>query len=193
MSSEITKSTNAHVRRTRVHEFTAELDLRTRVVRVLWQRGTAAAVNIGSGTWEPLPAPLGDLRGRIAGEGMHRRTRALFEYGFGRGDPSWSYADGPWVAARGDALDAGLAAVDADSLAKVMWLFYRDRWPLELADGCGWGPGGHAPLIAVALAEPGRMRARWDLLILTGGLRWRTEDGSLDDMTGEPLPADFYT
>jgi len=47
-------------------------------------------------------------------------------------------------------------------------------------------------MIAAALAEPQRLRARWDLLILTGGLRWRTQDGDLEDGAGEPILDDFH-
>ncbi len=183
---------NARVRRSRVDEYTAVLDLLTREIRVEWQRGSAAAVNVASGTWEPLPAPLGDLRGRIVGDSIHKRTRARFEHGLARGDQTWSYTNGPWVTARQQALDAGVAESDADNLCKVMWLFYRNRWPLEFAAGCGWGVDGVAPLIAAVLADPRRMRARWDLLTLTGGLRWRTEEGDLDDVNGEPILDDFY-
>lgn len=192
MVTEIADAAAPRVRRSRVDEFTAELDLSTRVVQLTWQPATGDAVSVGEGTWEPLPEPLGDLRGRLVGPAMHRRTRALFEYGLARGDSTWTYTHGPWVAARDAALLAGVGDRDAESLGKVMWLFYRDRWPLELSDGCGWGADGYAGMIAAVLADPRRLRARWDLLLLTGGLRWRTQDGDLEDITGEPILDDFY-
>lgn len=190
MVTEALDLTNA-VRRSSVDDFIAELDLSTRVIKLWWQRGNSARVSVAGGTWAPLPDPLGDRRGRIVGHSMHPRTRARFEYRLARGERSWSYAHGPWMAAEQAALLAGVDQADAESLRKVMWLFYRNRWPIEFADGCGWGAHGHAPLIAAALAEPLRLRARWDLLILTGGLRWRTEDGD-HDVTGEPILDDFY-
>jgi hypothetical protein len=192
MLEKIAESTDGHVRRSRVDEFTAELDLSTRAIKVSWQRGVAPAVSVGSGTWQPLPRPLGDLRGRIVAHCMQRRTRALFEYRLARGDHSWSYTHGPWVTARQAAMHAGVGEVDAESLRKVMWLFYRNRWGLDLSEGCGWGPDSYAPMIAAVLADPRRLRARWELLIMTGGLRWPVADGDLHDVTGEPILDDFY-
>lgn len=192
MVHEILASENVRIRRSVVDEFTAELDLESRAIQVWWQREAGKRVRVGVGTWEPLPRPLGDLRGRIIGHGMDRRTRALFEYRLARGDRSWSYTHGPWVTARQMAMLAGVEDTDAESLRKVMWLFYRNRWPLEFSEGCGWGEDSYAAMISAVLSEPQRMRARWDMLILTGGLRWPVEDGDLQDVAGEPILDDFY-
>src|SRR5688572_14457421 len=97
MVADFMELANSLLRRSSVDDFTAELDLSTRTIKVWWQRGGASPVSVGGGTWVPLPKPLGDLRGRITGHCMHHRTRALFEYRLARGDRTWSYTHGPWV------------------------------------------------------------------------------------------------
>jgi len=49
-------------------------------------------------------------------------------------------------------------------------------------------------LIAAALADPQRMRARWEVLLRTGGLRWPPDDGDLEEVRDDGDPwDDFYT
>ncbi|WAS93670.1 hypothetical protein [Nannocystis punicea] len=180
------------IRRARVEVFGAELDLLTRAVTISWHRPSKPPLVVGEGTWIPLPEPMGDLRGRLAVEGVHRRTCALLEYQLARGNRNWTYESGPWILAEAAARDAGLDGLAAGALRKVLWLFYRNCWPLQFADGCGWGSGGYAPLIAAALADPAHMRARWELLILTGALRRPAAEGDLERVAGDPLGEEFY-
>lgn len=183
---------DSRIRRARVEVFGAELDLGTRAVTISWYRPGKTPLVIGEGTWVPLPEPMGDLRGRLVVDGVDRRTCAMFESQLARGNQAWSYDDGPWIGAERAAQGVGVADYEAELLRKVLWLFYRNRWPMQFADGCGWGTDGYAPLIAAALADPARARARWELLVLTGGLQWHTAEGDLDRVAGEPHGADFY-
>ncbi|MBZ5707804.1 hypothetical protein [Nannocystis pusilla] len=188
----ISTRVESRIRRARVEVFGAELDLCTRAVTVYWHRHGKAPLAIGEGTWLPLPEPMGDLRGRLIVDGIDRRTCAALESQLARGNQAWSYDAGPWIGAERAARAAGVDAYNAVMLRKVLWLFYRNRWPLQFADGCGWGSDGYAPLIASALADPARARARWELLILTGALQWPMTQGDLDRVAGEPHGEDFY-
>jgi hypothetical protein len=200
MFGKISNARPSRIRRARVDCFEAELDLAARVVSISWRRdgkapmllGDKAPMLLGEGVWTPLPPPMGDLRGKIMIDHVEPRTRALFEYQFGRGNRAWSYDDGPWITAQQTARAAGVADADTELLRKVLWLFYRNRWPLQFAVGCGWGADGYGPMIKDALARPGHMRARWELLILTGALQFPRADGNLDDVDGELLRDDFY-
>lgn len=192
MSALNSRAADLRIRRARVDDFGAELDLHSRTISLTWQRAGKAPVVVGAGAWRPLPEPLGDLRGWIVTDCMERRLCTMLEYGLGRGDVTWSYEHGPWVTAERDARQAGVGEPEAAALRNVMWLFYRNRWPLRFAEGCGWGVQGHAPLIASALADPARARARWELLILTGALQWRACDGDLDALAGDAIIDDFY-
>lgn len=144
------------------------------------------------GCWRPLPAPMGDLRGSISADSIERRVRAHFEFRFGRGNRTWSYDQGPWIAAERAAQAAGVGPHRASLIRKLMWLFYRNRWPLQFAAGCGWGAQGPEPLIVAALADPVRARARAELLILTGGLQRPAHDGDLEEIGGDALLDNFY-
>lgn len=186
------RATDSRIRRARVDCFDAELDLNRRTISISWQRPGKLPLHLEQGVWLPLPAPMGDLRGSISADAIERRTRALLEFLFGRGNRTWSYDHGPWIAAERAALAAGVGAHQADLIHKLMWLFYRNRWPLQFSAGCGWGAGGPAPLIAAALADPARARARAELLILTGALRWPMRDGDLEEIAGDALVDNFY-
>lgn len=183
---------DSRIRRARVEVFGAELDLRTRAATVFWHRSGKKPLVIGEGTWVPLPEPMGDLRGRLAVEGVERRTCALLERRLARGNRDWTYESGPWIGAEVTARAAGVEALAADALRKVLWLFYRNRWPLQFADGCGWGSSGYGPLIAAALADPAHMRARWELLILTGALQRPASEGDLERTAGDSHSEEFY-
>lgn len=186
------RATDSRIRRASVDCFAAELDLITRTISISWHRPGKVPLLLEEGTWLPLPAPMGDLRGSISADSVERRIRALLEFRFGRGNRTWSYDHGPWIAAERAARVVGVDAHDAGLIRKLMWLFYRNRWPVQFAAGCGWGVEGSAPLIAGALAEPIRMRARSELLILTGGLQWPAHDGDLDEVAGDALIDNFY-
>lgn len=182
----------AQIRRTRVGHYAADLDLTTGVVSVFHhERGRSTGL-VGRGRWIALPEPLGDLRGRIVLDGLDARTCAMLECSFGRGNPAWSYDEGPWVAAEHSALAAGIGDYEAEMLRKVMWMFYRQRWPLKFAATCGWGERGPDEPIAAALADPERACARWELLILTGGLQWPVAEGCLDEVEDFRGIDDFY-
>ncbi|WP_434421516.1 hypothetical protein [Nannocystis pusilla] len=154
MSGEVSR-VDSRIRRARVNVFGAELDLRTRAATIFWHRSGKKPLVIGEGEWVPLPEPMGDLRGKLAVDGVHRRTCALLEHRLARGNRDWTYESGPWISAEATARAAGVDAPAADALRKVSWLFYCERWPLQFADGCGWGSGGYGPLIAAALTESG--------------------------------------
>jgi len=183
---------DSRIRRARVDVFGVELDLATRAATIYWHRAGKTPLVLGEGTWVPLPEPMGDLRGRLVVDGVDRRTCAMLESQLARGNEAWSYDAGPWIGAEQAAQDAGVGVYEAGMLRKVLWLFYRNRWPLQFADGCGWGGDGYAPLIAAALADPVKARARWELLVLTGALQWRPAEGDLDRIAGEPYGAEFY-
>lgn len=186
------RATGSRIRRARVDCFDAELDLIKRTISISWQRPGKASLVLSAGNWLPLPEPMGDLRGTICADSLERQTRALFEFRFGRGNRMWSYDHGPWIAAERAALAAGVGVQQSGLIRKLMWLFYRNRWPLQFSAGCGWGAAGAAPLIAAALAEPVRARARAELLILTGALQWPAENGDLEDVAGDELADNFY-
>ncbi|PCC70689.1 hypothetical protein SAMN02745121_05426 [Nannocystis exedens] len=183
---------DSRIRHARVDVYGAELDLRTRAATIFWHRSGQTPLVVGEGTWVPLPEPMGDLRGRLVVEGLHRRTCALLEHQLARGNRDWTYEKGPWIGAEASARAAGVEAQAADALRKVLWLFYRNCWPLQFADGCGWGSRGYGPLIAAALADPIHMRARWELLILTGALQWPASEGDLERIAGDSHGDEFY-
>lgn len=183
---------DSRIRRASVECFDAELDLRRRTIAISWQRPGEAPMLLEEGSWSPLPEPMGDLRGNISLASIERRTRMMFEFLLGRGNRDWSYERGPWIAAEQAALAAGVDVEQAELIRKLHWLFYRNRWPLQFAAGCGWGAEGCAPLIAAALADPARARARAVLLILTGALQWQIADGDLDEVAGDALIDNFY-
>lgn len=182
----------SRTRRARVDCFDAELDLSRRTVAISWRRPGKETTLLEEVVWSPLPEPLGDLRGSISAGVTHRRTRAMFEHRLGRGNRGWSYDHGPWIAAESTAVAAGVDGEQAELIRKLLWLFYRKRWPVQFAAGCGWGVDGYAPLIAAALADPLRARARSELLISTGALQWKMADGDLEVSAGEPSIDDFY-
>jgi hypothetical protein len=186
------RATNSRIRRARVDCLAAELDLVTRSISISRDRPGKAPLLLEEGNWNPLPEPMGDLRGSISVASIHRRTRAMFEYRLGRGDRTWSYDHGPWITAEKAATAAGVDIPQAELIRKLLWLFYRNRWPLQFSAGCGWGSDGYGPLIVAALADPARARARAELLILTGGLQWPAGDGSLHEVAGDALADDFY-
>lgn len=172
--------------------YVAELDVDTLDVALFFEESrTTGRELLGHGRFELLPPPLGSLRGRLITDVLEGKLLAELEATLGRGNPAWSFDQGPWVEAERAALSAGVGAYEAELLRKVMWLYYAHRWPLKFTEGCGFGPEGPAPLVAAALAEPQRMRARWELLILTGALLWPPADGDLDDMGGGEAD-DFY-
>lgn len=183
---------DSRIRRARIDTIGAELDLQTRAVKIWWYRPGKTPFLIGEGTWKPLPAPMGDLRGRIVVDGVDRRTCALLEQRLARGNRAWSYEDGPWIDAEVAARAAGVETDDATTVRNMLWLFYRNRWPLQFAEGCGWGDGGVAPLIAAVLKDPARARARWELLILTGALQWPVAEGDLERIVGDVPSEEFY-
>lgn len=186
------RASNARLRRASVECFDAELDLLRRTIAISWRRPGKAPILLNAGSWLPLPEPMGDLRGSISADSIERRTRMIFEFHFGRGNRIWSYDHGPWIAAERAALAAGVVVPQARLIRKLMWLFYRNRWPLQFSAGCGWGAEGAAPLISAALTNPAMARARAELLILTGALQWPAESGDLDDITGDELVDNFY-
>ncbi|MCY1067436.1 hypothetical protein OV090_22000 [Nannocystis sp. RBIL2] len=183
---------DSRIRRARVDVYGAELDLCTRAATIFWHRFGQVPLVVGEGAWVPLPEPMGDLRGRLVVEGVDRRTCALLEHRLARGNRDWTYERGPWVGAEATARAAGVDAGAAGVLRKVLWLFYCERWPLQFADGCGWGSGGYGPLIAAALADPAHMRARWELLILTGALQWPACEGGLERIASHSHGEEFY-
>lgn len=180
------------IRRAVAVEWNAELDLDAQIVTVFRKQGGRAVV-LGRGRWVPLPPPLDGLRGYVVSDELDDDTRELVEHFLGRGTRTWSFDHGPWADAERQAIAAGVGEYEAGLLRKLMWTFYADRWPLKFTAGCGFGAEGVAPLIAAALAEPLRMRARWELLLLTGGLQWVPEEGSLDHESTDDDPwHDFY-
>lgn len=187
------RAADSRLRRACVDCFEAELDLVKRTITIFWQRPGKAPLLLEEGCWDPLPEPMGDLRGNVSAPAIVRKTRALLEFRFGRGNRTWSYDHGPWIAAERRAHAAGVGAHQAELIRKQMWLFYRNRWPLQFATGCGWGPEGAGPLILAALADPARARARGELLILTGALQWPAQDGGLDEVAGDALADNFYS
>jgi hypothetical protein len=186
------RTSDARIRRACVDNIYAELDLSRRTVSLSWQRPGKTPMLLEEGSWSPLPEPMGDLRGSVVVASLERRTRVLLEYRLGRGNRGWSYDHGPWIAAEVTAVEAGVGAYQAELIRKLLWLFYRNRWPLQFSAGCGWGPEGYAPLIAAALVDPARSRARAELLILTGALQWQVADGDLDDVAGDAILDNFY-
>lgn len=186
------RATDSRIRRARVDCFDAELNLIKRTIVLSWQRPGKTPVILGEGRWLPLPEPMGDLRGHISADSIGRRTRALFEFRFGRGNRIWSFDHGPWIAAERVALTAGVGHEQARLIRKLMWLFYRNRWPLQFAAGCGWGAEGVTSLITAALADPAQARARAELLILTGALQWPLKSGDLEEVAGDEILDNFY-
>jgi hypothetical protein len=182
----------ARIRRAVMSTFTAELDLDARSVTV-WstQNGEVTGV-IGQGQWVPLSPPLSDLRGQVLSDTLNRESCAWLEHRFARGSRTWSMEQGPWTVAERAARAAGVDVYDSGLLRLVMWSFYRGRWPLKFAVGCGFGPEGHALLIADALRQPERMRARWELLLQTGGLR-QPSASPVDDSDDVDNPDEFYS
>lgn len=180
------------IRRAVTVEWHAELDLDAQMVTV-FRKKDGRLVEIGRGRWVPLPPPLYNLRGRVVSDELDDDIRELLEHFLGRGMRTWSFDHGPWADAELRAIAAGVGEYEASLLHKLMWAFYADRWPLKFTEGCGFGAEGVAPLIAAALADPPRMRARWELLLLTGGLQWVPAEGSLDlESTDEDPWHDFY-
>ena len=172
----------------------AELDLDAQIVTVFETEGGRAADEIGRGRWVSLPPPLDCFRGRVVSDEIDDDTCGTLERLLSRGTRAWSFGHGPWADAEREAIAAGVGEYEARLLRKLMWSFYRGRWPLKFTGGCGFGPEGVAPLIAAALADPQRMRARWEVLLRTGGLRWPPADGDLEEVRDDGDPwDDFYT
>ena len=183
MEGEPGERPRSRIRRLDAVGWGAELDLDTQVVTVFETEGGRAADEIGRGRWVPLPPPLDRFRGRVVSDEIDDDTCGTLEHLLSRGTRAWSFGHGPWADAEREAIAAGVGEYEARLLHKLMWSFYRGRWPLKFT-----------PLIAAALADPQRMRARWEVLLRTGGLRWPPDDGDLEVVRDDGDPwDDFYT
>jgi hypothetical protein len=182
------------IRRIDAARWCAELDLDALVVTVFETKDDHVVGVIGRGRWGPLPPPLDRFRGRVVSDELDDHTCDMLERALCRGTKTWTFGHGPWADAEREAIAAGIGEYDARLLRKLMWSFYRGRWPLKFTSGCGFGPEGVAPLIAAALADPQRLRARWEVLLRTGGLCWPPAEGDLEEVRDDGDPwDDFYT
>ena len=193
MSAEHGPGERPRIRRASAPELVAELDLDTQVVTVFATKSGHVMDEIGRGRWVALPPPLERCRGRVVDDNLDDDIRDFVERWMSRGTRAWSFEHGPWADAERQAIAAGVGEYEAWLLHRLMWSFYVERWSIKFTTGCGFGAEGVAPLISAALAEPQRMRARWELLLLTGGLCWEPEVGDLDATSADADPWDnFY-
>lgn len=182
--------TGPRLRRASNTIYSVELNLDTHVAVIrLW----ATQEWIGEARWVPCPPPFERLRGRLLCPDLPPRDLAVLGSLLCRGNPAWSFDQGPWTEAEAAALAAGVGPYEAYLLRTLMWTCYRGAWPASFSEGCGLGPGGAAPLIAAFLAEPERLRARWELLLMTSGLLHLPEEAPLEVLPDDRDPADpFY-